>query len=148
MRSPELGHPQRKKNNTPRRAATQINYRFAAWRHSLSLWLVFQLVGWRLRLIASASVREQISVYLLCRKILSGWRHMGGHELTQQITTARTTKSTDPVWVNQVVTNFDGLDEKLLAGTGLREPVGVLADGSDTQNRYEGNHKTTTETDG
>ena len=71
-----------------------------------------------------------------------------GHELTQQITTARTTKSTDPVWVNQVVTNFDQLDENAGTGTHRGYSMGVLNDGSNAPVRYEGNHKTTTKTDG
>ncbi len=71
-----------------------------------------------------------------------------GHEISQQITLQRTTKSSDPVYSDMQLTDFGQVDEVAGTGTHRGYSMGVLKDGSTSPARYEGTHKTTVKADG
>jgi hypothetical protein len=71
-----------------------------------------------------------------------------GHEISQQVALQRTTKASDPVFMDMQLTDIGQVDE--VAGTGSHRgySMAVLKDGSSSPARYEGTHKTTVKADG
>ena len=88
-----------------------------------------------------------VSVSVL-QKNTSAIGDVAGHEVAQQVTLQHTTKSSDPNFVGQQITNFDQVDETAGTGTHRGYSMGVLKDGSSSPARYEGTHKTTVKADG
>lgn len=71
-----------------------------------------------------------------------------GQEISQQIALQKTTKSTDPVFLDMQLTDMGQTEEVAGTGTHRGYSTGILKDGSVAPSRYEGTHKTTVKADG
>ena len=71
-----------------------------------------------------------------------------GHEISQQVASWRGAKSTDPIFVDRQIVDFNQTDETAGTGTHRGYTVETFKDGSLSYLRYEGTHKTVTQPDG